>query len=329
MRAQRRDAHGRGRPFCYRARRYEACADPAAKVACTVLPRTCVTVARAEELRALVVADLLATDACAAPLNGWDECVDESVYRQGGLRLVFSRKATPCGCAAQCTHPSRKVDAARPYLLHNVLDATGAEEPEWTRRLRANPVLCVLMSSIRVPGSDEECRKADEGPVAKRRRTGSLLPDSGSAGNAVGNTTSSLAPGTSSLAALVHGSLPPQHANLTVVSVTGGGARRLLRVQGEGDRYCPNAGRAHTQSTVCLCQRRGHRVPLPLQEEYVPAVQGRAAPPDGGGGAAVRLRLQAGAAARILVACIGIPNQRPDPRLRTWQDPSRPETKRE
>ena len=237
-----------------------------------VMPRTRVSVPEAEALRKRVLADLEGSEGLGTPANGWEDAFDASVYRGGGLRLVESRKMVPCGCpAATCTHgPSRKVDAGRPYLLHAVFDATGHFDEKWSRHLAANAVMRILMSSIRLP-----CGDAEEGVerTAKRPRG----PREGRSGGSSGSGSSGM-PRLAALLQQVH----PAHADLVVLDVSprNGSAPRLLRVDGDGSRYCPNVQRSHTTSSIyfvvgtdgvalrCHCKKgscpsfRGRPVPL-------------------------------------------------------------------
>lgn len=204
-----------------------------------VMPQT--RVADADAVRRKVLADLeasalLAPPALLAPLNGWADAFDSSVYTQGGLRLVGCRKMVPCGCAGEaCAHPGRKVDAGRPYLFRTVLDCHGVVDETWTRTLRANAVVRTVMCSIRTP-EDEAAPRKPQRPK-RPRAPGAAASDAASM----------------RLVDLVDGEVDAVHRTLSVVGVIGsltGGERKLLRVEGQGSQYCPNVGRSHRQSSI-------------------------------------------------------------------------------
>lgn len=219
-----------------------------------VMPRTRVSAERAMELREGIIDDLRTR--LDPPRNGWDDAFDASVYHQGGLRMVGSRKMTPCSCAASqaCPHAQRKVDAGRPYLLRHVLDARGGVDPTWTHTLRANAVMRTMMSSIRLPRSATAAATAAAttaasrpvGPSSKRRRRADAPPRGGGESRRPGAASSTTTPRLADVV-LDDAALAPQHRDLQV-RVDGS----ILRVVGDGDRYCPNVGRHHSQSTVYL-----------------------------------------------------------------------------
>lgn len=226
-----------------------------------VMPHTKVRDAGA--VRDAVMRDIACAATLATPLNSWEDAFDKSVYSQGGLRLVGCRKMVPCGCAAnsQCTHMMRKVDAGRPYLFRHVVGPDGAVDATWTNKLRVNATMRTLMSSIRLPGS-----RADHGQHKKQKRPrGAAGPSSSTSWR---------------VADMVDVALEAPLGDLGIVSTVGAGARRLLHVDGESGRYCPNVQRQHKQSTIyfvvhnhtmamrCLCKKgtcptfRGPEMPL-------------------------------------------------------------------
>lgn len=193
-----------------------------------VLPRTRMSVDEAEAARARVLEELCQDDVLREPVNGWDDAFDASVYRNGGLRLVGSRKMAPCDCTGPCLHPQRKVDAGRPYLFSEVRDSSGEIDATWTRTLRQNGAMRAMMACIRIP-----CDDVVPHDTKKRKRVTN------------GRTR------TSSLrwADLVDGPVASPHANLSVIA-----QGVFLRLEGQGCRYCPNVQREHSTSTVYAVQ---------------------------------------------------------------------------
>ena len=216
-----------------------------------ILPRTEVDARQAEEAREQVMRALKEEVALSEPVNGWEDAFDASVYKQGGLRMVGSRKMAPCGCGegAECSHgPSRKVDAGRPYLLRRVVGPDGRVEEEWTRALLVNPVLRARMSSIRVP--DRSSSSSADPPPRKPHRPPSshsaLLPKR----NKTWWPPGSAHPLTYiAYADFVLGTVDARHERLEV-RIRNGAC--LLHLEGEGNRYCPSAGKNHAQSCVYL-----------------------------------------------------------------------------
>ena len=214
-----------------------------------IMPRTRVTAAEAERVREAILGDLIQARALAPPTNGWDDAFDKSVYRQGGLRLVASRKMVPCQCGtaslAPCTHRRGRVDAGRAYTLVHVVDAQGARDDTWTQKLRYNPALCVVMSSIRTSRRDGDPRPRDDDDDdnAKKKKQRRTLVASGTPSS----TTSSLR-----LQDCCH-QVHARHRDLIVESrVRLNDMRVALRVRGDGDaeRYCPNVERCHSSSSI-------------------------------------------------------------------------------
>jgi hypothetical protein len=207
-----------------------------------VVPDTRVPVAHAEAWRDGLVARLERADPSSSPpppLNGWDESVDASVYRNGGLRMVGSRKMVPCACAADdaCTHRHRRVDEGRAYALDRVVASPhGERAPEWETRLARNPVLLVRMTSIRTRPPAEDTYEAPRPPRPRR-------PPHDPTGEAP------------TLARTVVGAVHAQHADAVVRPRGTGGAYAL---EGDGAHFCPNVARRHRQSTVyCTLTSRG------------------------------------------------------------------------
>ena len=211
-----------------------------------ILPRTEVDAGQAEEARVEVMREMRREEGLQEPVNGWEDAFDASVYRQGGLRMIGSRKMAPCGCrdGEECTHgPARKVDAGRPYLLRRVVGADGSVEEEWTRTLLANPVLRARMSSIRVP--DRSSSRPTPPPPPPSR-----MPPSRPKNRRTSSSSSSSHPSSSmAYADLVLGPVDPRHERL---EVRRGNAKCLLHLEGEGSGYCPSVGRNHAQSRVYL-----------------------------------------------------------------------------
>lgn len=193
-------------------------------------PETRVSVEEAETARARILARL-EEQAPFVPRNAWSEALDASVYRQGGLRMVGSRKTRPC-----VDDPRRRVDAGRPYEVDTVLRCEdGAVDAEWVRTFAHNAVLRCRMCSIRT---------AD-------RATDPPLPSAPSSSSRPARKRCADDP---PFARLVLGEVDARHARLVVAAHDG----RTLRLEGEGSRYCPNVGREHRQSTLyCTVDARG------------------------------------------------------------------------
>lgn len=227
-----------------------------------VLPMTRVDVSEAERLRGCVLADIIAE--LPPPHNSWEDAFDASVYRQGGLRLVGSRKMEACTCASgPCPHPLRRVDAGRPYELVNVLTPEGSEDADWTRRLRSNAALLVIMVSIRTPAAPGE--EAGVANAHKQRNHASA------ASHSTGSRGVELR-----LCDAVVGSLHQKHASLSISRVN---ERGIARLEGEGARFCPNVDRQHTQSTIyCIASRTTLVLRCHCRKGTCPAYRSQAMP---------------------------------------------------
>lgn len=202
-----------------------------------ILPTTRVSIGEAERLRARVLSDLERN--APTPKNSWEDAFDASVYRQGGLRMVGSRKMVPCSCTqGECSHRNRKVDAGRPYLLHSVLDAHGCASSEWEAQLRKNTHLLVKMCSIRTPNKPTDPTPAPaegERPTRRFRPLRRASPNMGTC-----------------LARDAFQNMSPQHASLSIESLVQSTRGTTLRLGGAGAQYCPNVGREHRQSSVYI-----------------------------------------------------------------------------
>lgn len=194
-----------------------------------ILPETRVSIDEAERLRELVLVHLKAST--EPPMNTWEDAFDASVYRQGGLRMIGSRKMTACGCAFDCDHPGRRLDAGRPYVMRSVRDAVGAVDEAWGATLCANHILRARTCSIRTTARDSDPEpELEQSQRKKRRRIG------GSGGKM--------------LCEYVRSGLNAQNKTAIVQSVIESNGNTLMRLGGDAARFCPHVGRDHKQSTV-------------------------------------------------------------------------------
>ena len=237
-----------------------------------IVPHSRVSVLEAESLRQDILPDLQ-QKVSVTPLNGWDEALDKSVYRQGGLRLVRCRKMASCACDTKvCPHMNRKIDAGRPYYFRNVVNTeTGELDEAWTQKLRANVMMMTMMASIRLPCGGEVTASM---PVVKKRRCVSELP----------GVSSTLASARSPLLADLVATPPElQHRQLRVVDIVSKTDncpfRYLLRVQGDQCRYCPHVARMHSTSTVYfVAGPNGISLRCHCKKGGCPAYRGRVLP---------------------------------------------------
>ena len=182
-------------------------------------------------MRALQILKNECTHVC---VNGWEDAFDESVYKNGSLRLVHSNKAVACKCMQKkdcdICKGTGKVDVGRAYVLRAVVDANGQRSAQWEDALKRNVVLLVKKASIRIPtsGAVEERAAPSRAKVAKHSPS--------SHGRA--------------LQELVDVDLCPQHANLVVTDVQRGRTGVWIKVSGSGERYCQNVERFHNSSQV-------------------------------------------------------------------------------
>lgn len=205
-----------------------------------VFPFTCLSPEKALTVRRDIVEQLI--DGKNEPTNGWNDAFDEGVYLNGGLRLVFSSKLESCSCRQErqqervvCPHRNGKVHTGRQYTLHDVLNADGTHDANWTLRLKKNHTLCVMMSSIRLtppPSADDQA--ADVVHAAKRTKK-----------------TSSTLPPLHALVRNAHYLLHPIHRQLRIISTSRDTHLITLHFEHSANaRFCPNVKREHNNSTL-------------------------------------------------------------------------------
>jgi len=164
--------------------------------------------------------------------NFWDGCVDESVYKNGSLRMVGSYKM-------QIGAGGEKKDIGREYRLHSVCGEGGKEGME--RYLRSNFAQLVRLSSIRVRGENPSQTKV--GTRSSSSSSSSLPPSSFPPSSHHPLLLSSLVSDPSLL--------PSSHRSLSCeIRGRGKGGTVWLKVRGEGSRYCSCVGREHSTSTI-------------------------------------------------------------------------------
>ena len=152
----------------------------------------------------------------------WDVCVDESVYKNGSLRMVGSYKM-------QVGSGGEKRDVGREYRLHSVCGENGERMETY---LRSNFAQLVRLSSIRVRGENPSSSVVQSVPRRhhQHQHHGSLL-----------------------LSSLVSDPslLPSSHRSLSCEIRGGSGKGTVwLKVSGEGCRYCSCVRRNHSTSTI-------------------------------------------------------------------------------
>lgn len=215
-----------------------------------VAPSVQVTPEHAAEIRDSLLIPL--TKKCAAAINGWDDAFDNSVYKNGSLRLVMSRKMEACmACKGDSDKTcgtcrgSRRVDIGRAYSLLGVMNSFGERDADWERTLSNNVQLLVKKSSIRVPSSQE-------GMSSKKERARKAAAPAQAVKRPLLSNTDGM-----TIQELLHNSsdCPSAHGALVVRDVKHSEHEVYIRVHGIGERYCSNVCRNHTTSQIWfLCQ---------------------------------------------------------------------------